>query len=172
MYGFSRRQFVVGGAIVAANGLAGCAGGNNGDGMEDIKSPTETETETQTAEERVVSFLKSGLGADNFDGDFTDATNQDEVTVKVGAEGNGGAFAFEPPAFKILTGATIIWTWTGKGGQHNVVSVDDSDFEFRSGGPTESDDKTFKQSFNDPGVGLYRCDNHKGIGAKGGFVVE
>ncbi|MFB6223123.1 MAG: halocyanin domain-containing protein, partial [Haloarcula sp.] len=60
--------------------------------------------------------------ASNFDGTITDRTDTDTATVTVGAEGNRGEFAFEPPALKISTGTTVRWDWTGHGGPHNVVS--------------------------------------------------
>src|SRR6056297_2807227 len=57
----------------------------------------------------------------NFDGSVTDARGQDSVTVAVGAQGNGGAFAFDPPAVHVDNGATVQFEWTGQGGGHNVV---------------------------------------------------
>lgn len=50
-----------------------------------------------------------------------DATDQDEVTVMVGAEGNGDFHAFDPAALAISPGTTIRWEWTGEGGGHDVV---------------------------------------------------
>ncbi|WP_459862429.1 plastocyanin/azurin family copper-binding protein, partial [Haloplanus litoreus] len=54
--------------------------------------------------------------------EVADATGQDEVTITVGAQGNGGAFAFGPPAVQIDPGTTVVWEWNGEGGQHNVVA--------------------------------------------------
>src|SRR6056297_3571302 len=61
--------------------------------------------------------------------EVTDATGQSEVTVSVGAQGNGGAFAFDPPAVQVDSGTTIVFEWTGEGGQHNVVAEEGADFE-------------------------------------------
>ena len=51
------------------------------------------------------------------------ATGSGEVTVAVGAQGNGGAFAFDPPAIRVSTGTTVVWEWTGEGAQHNVAAA-------------------------------------------------
>ncbi|MFB6141705.1 MAG: halocyanin domain-containing protein, partial [Halosimplex sp.] len=58
-------------------------------------------------------------GVSNFDG-TVDRTGQDEVTIRVGAEGNNGNFAFSPAAVRVDPGTKVVWKWTGKGGQHNV----------------------------------------------------
>jgi plastocyanin len=51
----------------------------------------------------------------SYDGSVADMTEQSEVTVETGAEGNGGNFAFEPAAIRIDTGTTVVWKWTGQG---------------------------------------------------------
>lgn len=69
----------------------------------------------------------------------------------------------------VPTGTTGIWQWTGKGGNHNVVSAEKSDFEFRSGDPTSSG--KFETSFDTPGIALYYCQPHRDAGMKGAIVV-
>jgi halocyanin-like protein len=59
------------------------------------------------------------------------------VTVAVGAAGNGGVFAYDPPAIRIDQGATVTWEWTGEGGSHDVVAVDET-FASASGSSTRS----------------------------------
>jgi halocyanin-like protein len=58
------------------------------------------------------------------DGGVEDLRGQDEVTVEVGASGNGGSVAFAPAGIWIDPGTTVIWEWTGDGGNHNVVTAD------------------------------------------------
>lgn len=187
MAGPTRRQFVVGSTVVAFTALAGCADrGNGGDGMDGDGTPTPTgdgatptptdegATPTPTdgsadPEQLVATYLNETPEAGNFDGTILDETGSDQVVVKVGAEGNGGNFAFSPPAITISTGTTISWQWTGEGGDHNVVSTGQSDFEFRSGDATSTGD--YSNSFDSTGVGLYFCDPHEGLGMKGGFIV-
>lgn len=183
----TRRQFVVGSTVLALSALAGCNGyGGGGGGMEPTGTATPTETATGTATQtgtetetetpgqaspgqRVTTYLNASPEAGNFDGTIADETGSDTVVVKVGAQGNGGNFAFAPPAVKITSGTTISWEWTGEGGDHNVDSHADSDFEFRSGSPTSSG--TFEKTFDNPGVGLYFCSPHQSFGMKGGFIV-
>jgi len=68
---------------------------------------------------------RAGAGAN---GTVADETGSSEVTVTVGAAGNGGFCAFDPPAVRVEPGANVVWEWTGKGGQHNVVH-EAGDFE-------------------------------------------
>lgn len=172
----SRRSFVVAAGAAGLTALAGCSDGEST--PEPTSTPTEEPTATPTPTEgetgaaaRLTDFLRLEPAADNFDGTVEDMTGMDTVTVQVGAEGNGGNFAFSPPAIRISAGTTVRWEWTGEGGLHNVDSVDASDFEFTNGDPKESGDP-YTQSFDDTGVGLYECDPHESLGMKGGFVVE
>jgi len=103
----------------------------------------------------------------NYDGTVADGTGRESVTVAVGAEGNGGAFAFSPPAVKVDPGTTVRWEWTGGGGQHNVVD---------DGGSFESDlveeaGSTYDRTFEEEGVVRYYCTPHRGLGMKGVVVV-
>lgn len=177
----NRRKFVAATGLAAVGALAGCTGnggdgggdGNGGDGG-DTDTPTPSPTPggdggTGGAEDRIETFLTAEPATSNYDG-VVDETGKDEVVVEVGAQGNGGNFAFAPPAVKVSSGATVSWQWTGKGSLHNVVSTDDSDFDFDSGDPKESGDP-FEQSFDDTGVGLYICEPHKALGMKGAVWV-
>jgi halocyanin-like protein len=187
---FSRRRFLAAtGSTALVAGLAGCTGGGDGgdgggggDGSDGGDGGDSEMTDTETsdggsmsgdyteAEQRVVDYLQADPADDAFDGEFVDATGQDTISVAVGAEGNGGAFAFDPSAFVISAGTTVSWEWTGEGGQHNVQSVEESDFDFTNGDPKESGDP-YTQSFDDTGVGVYHCEPHATLGMKGGFVV-
>ncbi|MDL5363321.1 halocyanin domain-containing protein [Halalkalicoccus sp. NIPERK01] len=89
------------------------------------------------------------------------------VTVAVGAEGNGGGFAFGPAAVRVDPGTTVVWEWTGEGGAHNVVDED---------GAYESDmvgdaGTTFEHAFETAGVSRYVCAPHEPMGMKGAVVV-
>jgi halocyanin-like protein len=102
----------------------------------------------------------------NFDGTY-DFTGKSEVTVTVGAQGNGGAFAFSPAAIRVDPGTKVVWEWTGKGGSHNVVD---------NGGSFESDmistaGETYSRTFDSEGTFKYYCQPHKMMGMKGAVVV-
>ncbi|WP_232688835.1 halocyanin domain-containing protein [Halobacterium zhouii] len=109
-------------------------------------------------------------GVSNFKG-TADYTGQSEVTVWVGAQGNGGYFAFSPPAIRVDPGATVTWTWTGEGGSHNVVAQDDA---YRSELSSE-EGHTFTHTFEGSGDGVsiskYFCVPHRSLGMKGAVVV-
>lgn len=103
----------------------------------------------------------------NYDGETVDRTGQDEVTITVGAEGNGGAFAFDPPAVAVSTGTTVIWEWTGSGGSHNVVA-EDGTFESELSGESGF---TYEYTFEESGTYKYACTPHKSMGMKGAIAV-
>jgi halocyanin-like protein len=170
-----RRRFLTGiGSTAAAVALAGCSGGGGGDGgggNGDGGSGSDGDggggdggSISEEARTRVEEYVTT----EGFDGEITDATGQDSVTVEVGAEGNGGAFAFAPPAVAVSPGTTVTWEWTGEGGQHNVVSDSGSDFSFESELKT---DGSFEQSFEEAGVALYVCEPHESLNMNGAVVV-
>lgn len=103
----------------------------------------------------------------NYDGTVVDATGQDEVTVEVGVQANGGAFGFGPAAVQVDPGTTVVWEWTGKGVPHNVV---DEAGNFESELISEAG-ATYEQTFDAAGVVKYYCTPHRGLGMKGVVVV-
>lgn len=105
----------------------------------------------------------------NYDG-TADMRGQDTVEVAVGAEGNGGQFAFDPPAVMVSPGTTVVWTWTGQGGPHNVVS--DGDGPLDSGDPVPDEGTTYEHTFEEEGIYKYVCNPHSGLGMKGAVAVQ
>jgi halocyanin-like protein len=104
---------------------------------------------------------------DNYSGSVADRTGVSEVRIEVGTKGNDGHFAYTPAALLITTGTTVIWEWTGSGGAHNVVGVDD---QFYSGEPKTNGQ--FVKEFTSPGVVRYFCGPHRELGMKGALVVR
>lgn len=154
------------GAVVLAGGLAGCGGSSNGgDGGDGGATATPTPS-TEPASDAVSNHLSD---TSNFEGSVLVLTDRDSVTVDVGAQGNGGNLAFDPPAIKVSTGTTVTWQWTGEGGTHNVV---DNDGAFDSGTPVAEQGHTFEHTFDSSGTYLYHCEPHKTLGMKGAVVVE
>jgi halocyanin-like protein len=139
--GATRRGFLAGVAGTAAVAAAGLAAAQQGfDGWFDDVS--------------------------NYDG-VVDRTGQSEVTVTVGAEGNGGAFAYGPAAVRVDPGTTVTWEWSGEGSPHNVVA-DDGSYESELVG---DEGHTFSHAFGSEGVSKYYCTPHEGMGMKGAVVV-
>jgi len=102
---------------------------------------------------------------------YTEVVNRrglSTVTVAVGAAGNGGGFAYDPPAIRIDQGATVTWEWTGEGGSHDVVAVDET---FASDLVTSAG-HTFTHTSDEPGTFRYYCTPHRALGMKGAVVVE
>lgn len=103
---------------------------------------------------------------ENYDG-VVDRTGRDEVTVRVGVDNGGQPFGFGPPAVRVDPGTTVIWEWTGRGNQHNVVD-DGGDFESEL---AAEEGFTFEQTFESEGVTRYYCTPHQSLGMKGVVVV-
>jgi halocyanin-like protein len=105
----------------------------------------------------------------NYDGSVVDERGSDEVTITVGAQGNGGAFAFGPAAVRISPGTTVVWEWNGEGGGHNVVG---ENRDFSSGEAVAEAGTTYERTFEETGVVTYYCEPHLSLGMKGGLVVD
>jgi halocyanin-like protein len=97
---------------------------------------------------------------------------QSEVTVEVGAEGNGGALAFAPAGIWVDPGTTVLWEWTGEGGGHNVVATE-GPASFDSGSPVSEAGETFEHTFGEDQVGItkYHCAPHESLGMLGAVAV-
>ena len=120
----------------------------------------------------------SGTAAAQYDGWLDDVSNydgthdyrgRDEVTVEVGAGENG--LLFGPAAILIDPGATVVWEWTGAGGNHNVVANDGT---FDSGSAVGEEGTTFEYTFADAADGdrfNYYCGPHQAVGMKGVVAV-
>lgn len=168
--------------------VAGCTGdggssGNGGDGEDGgagggTASPTATGvsgTEYPLID-RWLTETDVGGADDTYDGTLVDTRDREELTVDVGAPGNGDHFAFAPSAVVVSAGTTIRWAWTGEGGAHNVDAEPDdqlgeSDYTFSSGDPVESSEKTYTQTLDSTGIALYHCEPHFSLGMKGGIAV-
>ncbi len=100
--------------------------------------------------------------------EVVDETGTEEVTVEVGVEANGGAFGFGPAAVQVDPGTTVVWEWTGEGGQHNVVANSGGDFESDLVGDAGF---SYEQAFDQEGVVQYYCQPHQSLGMKGVVVV-
>ncbi len=165
----TRRRLLAGLGTAAAVSVAGCSGGESEDGG-DGSEPTETDTTDPTTDDggtadgvpaAIDEFLADANG---YDGEITDATGEDQVTVALTS-----ANAFDPVAVRIDAGTTVNWQW--EGGTHNVVSTSESASDFASGDPTSDTSTTFSQSFDDTGVQLYVCEVHRAGGMLGAIDV-
>ncbi|TQQ79262.1 halocyanin domain-containing protein [Halonotius terrestris] len=97
------------------------------------------------------------------------SSEPEPVTVMVGA-GNG--LAFEPAEIEIETGTTVIWEWTGEGGEHNVVATDDAFASHEDGNVESEAGYTYEYTFDTAGTYEYECIPHSANGMVGTVVVE
>jgi len=106
-------------------------------------------------------------GVENYDG-VVDRRDESSVEVRVGADADAGAFAYDPPAVRVSPGTTVVWTWTGAGGAHDVVATTGA-FESPL---LDASGERFTVTFDAVGVDPYYCTPHRALGMKGAVVVE
>jgi len=159
--------------------VAGCAGADDqtnateqrpvttevNESKETQMSTASTSTGTPTPDTAALSDWFENVG--NYDR-VVDATTEDEIRIRVGTKANGSAYGFEPAAVRVTPGTIVTWTWTGKGGSHNVVAADGS-YESEL---TSSDGYTFSHTFDGSSAAKYYCEPHKLMGMKGAVIVE
>ena len=165
--GIGRRHLLRGlGATAAAAALLGTA-----DRSMAQTSPTgDSASEVQPAWGDWFSAAAPGAAADNYDGTTDDRRGESGVTVEVGADGNGGTFAYEPPALWIDPGTTVTFEWVSD--THNVLIEDGPDGAGWSGhGPIENTGFSFEHTFETGGVYRYYCEPHLALGMKGAIAV-
>jgi len=113
----------------------------------------------------------SGGAVDNYDGTTADLRGQDAVTVEVGADGNGGTFAFAPPAVRVSPGTTLTFEWTSN--THNVLVEEQPDGAGWEGHqPIEDQGFSFEAVLETPGIYKYYCEPHLSLGMKGAIIVD
>ena len=125
-------------------------------------------TGTAAAQTEMADF---GSHLDGVDGGTEDLRGQSEVTIEVGASGNGGNLAFSPAGIWIDPGTTVIWEWTGSGGGHNVQTVD-GPAELASE-TSEAAGYTYEFEFTEEHAGItnYECVPHSSLGMLGAVAV-
>jgi len=104
---------------------------------------------------------------DNYEG-TVDYSGEDTVEIMVGTGDQG--LLFEPPAIQVDPGTTVVWEWTGEGGEHNVV---EQDGVFESERTAEAG-HTFEYTFEEADEGevfRYVCTPHEALGMLGAVAV-
>jgi halocyanin-like protein len=106
------------------------------------------------------------------DGGYSDERGNSEVTVEVGAEGNGGNLAFAPAGIWVDPGTTVTWEWTGKGGGHNVKH-EEGPASLDSGAAVAEAGTTYTHTFGEGETGItkYYCSPHRSLGMLGAVAV-
>lgn len=102
----------------------------------------------------------------NYDGPV-DRTGRESVTVAVGVEGNGGTFAYDPPAVLISPDTSVQFEWASD--NHNVL-IEEGPGDWSGHEPLEAEGYSFEHTFETEGIYNYYCDPHLSLGMKG--VVE
>ncbi|MFB6164701.1 MAG: halocyanin domain-containing protein [Haloarculaceae archaeon] len=107
----------------------------------------------------------------NYDGSVADETGQDAVTIHVGAQGNGGSFAFDPPAVQVSQGTTVTFDWVSN--THDVVVESQPDgADWGGHEPIENTGFSLEHTFETSGLYAYYCKPHRSLGMKGAVEVQ
>ena len=106
----------------------------------------------------------------NFDGTTADERGSSSVTVQVGAQGNGGPFAFDPPAVRVDPGTTVTFEWVSD--THNtIVEAQPEGAGWEGHEPIENSGFSYDHTFDAEGLYEYYCQPHLPLGMKGAIVV-
>lgn len=142
--------------------------------METTEQSTEMET-TEPSTKTTSSGMQPARKAEtwledvgNYDGTVVDARGTADIMVMVGADGNGGSFAFDPAVIRVDSGATVAWQWTGNGGGHNIKAKEGA---FDSGSAVSEAGVNFEHTFESTGIYRYYCAPHRSLGMKGVVIV-
>lgn len=103
----------------------------------------------------------------NYEG-TVDYSGEDTVEILVGT-GDQGLY-FDPPAVQVDPGTTVIWEWTGEGGEHNVVEEDGVFESERTAEAGHTFEHTFEEE-NEGEVFRYICTPHEALGMLGAVAV-
>ena len=151
--GCTRRGLLVGGAAAAGLATVGTAGAQ----------------ETVSFDGWFGGEAKGGA-VDNYDGTVADERGSDTVTVEVGAEGNGGPFAFAPPALRVDPGTTVRFDWVSD--THNlIIETQPAGAGWTGHQPIENTGFTDEHTFETTGLYTYYCDPHLPLGMKAAIIV-
>ena len=176
-----RRRFLQRTALLGLLGTVGCLGDDVGRAREspddgtatpgstprDTASPGDASTTDATTGTPVPSLDEWLAGANGYRDEIPRFAPGSQPTIAVGHPTDDG-IAFDPPAVQVDPGTTIIWEWTGNGGQHNVVAEEGGEFESEL---TAEAGFTFEQTLDSEGVIKYFCQPHRALGMKGVVVV-
>ena len=179
----TRRELLGAAGLAGLAGLAGCLSTASGATPEEEEpepavspsaqrgpepSASETTPQSQDEPEDLEQWLADANG---YDGRFERVGHRNGVTVAVGGghDHDDGGQTFGPAAIEVVPGTTVTWRWTGHGGAHNVVALDDS---FDSGDPVGAVDATFSHTFEAVGEYPYVCVPHRQLGMRGAVRVR
>lgn len=172
--GFERRAFLAPVGATGISGLAGCSSFEVRTATEQRTTGAEQETNTaatSTEGRPELEYDYDGYlsSVSNYDGTTRNMRGQAKVTVQVGAGGNGGSFAFSPPALHIDTGTTVHFEWVEGNDAAHSVRHENGAFDF--GAPTDVPGVHFTIVCETDGQYRYYCPPHEALSMMGAIVV-
>ena len=158
----TRRTAIQGAAGAATlTFIAGCLGDDDDDDEDDDRTP----------EEIAVDWVEAADNVDSED-DIVDETGADSVTILNGETGDAGNYIFDPGIVRIDEGTEVVWDWTSPG--HDVTEVGEgatiTDWDDES--TTQGEGHEHSTTFDESGVALYECADHRAQNQRGAVIVE
>ena len=170
-----RRHYLRGLAAAGVVSVAGCTedgneSGNGDDGESTATDADEESTNTDADGESTATDADEESTATDADGESTGTPPSDpDQRVAVGANG----LNFEPEAFEISAGDTVLWEWEGSG--HNIAvesQPSDADWPGEDEEFGYSEGHTHFHTFEVAGDYEYFCEPHQSNGMEGRFTVS
>lgn len=163
---WSRRTLLSTTALAGLGSLTGCLG-SSPEVFGAVRADDDAEIDTPAASAQCLTdFLEDANGYDGYPeryGPGADPT----VTVGASPAGRDTHDAFEPVVVRVVPGTTVSWLWTGYGGPHNVVGLDET---FDSGDAVDDNGVHFEHTFSETGTYRYLSEPNRDAGMRG--VVE
>jgi len=100
------------------------------------------------------------------DGGYQDMRGEGSVTVEVGAEGNGGPYAFSPAGIWVDAGTTVSFEWVSD--NHNIA-IEEGQWEGHES--IENEGFSTEHTFESGGITEYFCAPHRSQNMLGGIAV-
>ncbi|MFC7077637.1 halocyanin domain-containing protein [Haloarcula halophila] len=169
----TRRRFLQCTALAGLTAVAGCTSTDETaqavPAADAETAPSSTTQTTGTPERTPPESLSEWLtDANGYDGERRRYGIRSRPRVDVGHPTDDG-LAFSPPVIEVPPMTTVIWDWTGHGGQHNVVALDGT---FDSGRTNAQDGTCYTYLFEETGSYAYVSEPHREDGMKGAVLVR
>ena len=165
-----RRYLRLAAGTAAAGGLAGCTDEGDPDGT---ATPTEAATGTDADTETTTPTEAATETGTPTDADTATPEAPDDPDQRVAV---GDGLRFDPEAFEVAVGDTVLWEWVGAG--HNVKYDDGdvpegTDWEGTEGSRTTTygEGHVHWHTFEVAGEYAYYCVPHRSSGMTGRFTV-
>ena len=166
-----RRRYLRGLAAAGVVSVAGCTENGNDSGNGNTGNGDDGESTATDADGEATDTDADGESTATDAGEESTETPPSNPDQRVAVGANG--LNFEPEAFEISAGDTVLWEWEGSG--HNIAvesQPTDADWPGEDEEFGYSEGHTHSHTFEVAGDYEYICEPHQGNGMEGRFTVS